>query len=88
MFVNHRLSSSREFNFELSSKKRRPVCKMRYPTLSIDDLEKKKTKLYRFLTLDKFEKLMTEHKLFLLELGFYRINLRADFRLKNLQMNL
>jgi len=56
--------------------------------LSIDDLEKKKTKLYRFLTLDKFEKLMTEHKLFLLELGFYRINLRADFRLKNLQMNL
>ena len=82
MFVNHRLSSSREFNFELSSKKSRSVCKMWYPTLSVDDLEKKNTKLYRFLTLDKFEKLMTEHKLFFARARILSDKFEGGFQIK------
>jgi len=55
---------------------------MWYPTLSIDDLEKKKTKLYRFLTLDKFEKLMTGHKLFFARARILSDKFEGGFQIK------
>jgi hypothetical protein len=82
MFVNHRLFLSRDTNLERNLKKRYPTRKMWIPNLSVDSLEKKKTKLYRYMSFDKFKKLMTEHTLFFARAREFYDKFEAGFQFK------
>jgi hypothetical protein len=82
MLVNHRLFLSRDINLERRLKKRYPTRKMWIPNLSVDSLENEKTRLYRYMSFKKFEKLMTDHTLFFARARELSDRFEAGFQIK------
>jgi hypothetical protein len=82
MLINHRSFLSRDINLERSLKKRYPTNKMWIPNLSVDSLENEKTKLYRYMSFEKFKKLMTENTLFFARARELSDKFEAGFQIK------